>query len=89
MKRQGPALSASKCVLNAFCQCTIGKDRVEFFMAPITELLATESSYCYKLPCSKACQQYLRGSVRLMCFAAFGKNQRQTVLQYIFLVSVY
>ena len=36
-------LSASECVLSAFYQCTIGKDRVEFFMAPVTELLATET----------------------------------------------
>lgn len=43
MKRVlGPALSASKCVLRALYQCTIGKDRAEFFMVPVTELLATE-----------------------------------------------
>lgn len=38
-----PSLSASKCVLSAFYQCTIGKDRVESLMAPASELLATET----------------------------------------------
>lgn len=37
----GPALSASKCVPSAFYQRTIGKERVEFFVAPVTEFLAT------------------------------------------------
>lgn len=83
----GPALSASKCVLSTFYRCTFGKDRVEFFVAPVMELPATETCLT---AVNLAKQSMLAGPSwpNVGRFAAFGGNQGQAVLQCILSVSV-